>query len=69
MTVLYGGVQVQRAAEEAKENLDANNHNTKFCFIQEDQSTHVGGGVGLGERKATMNILNPDSGNGKERGK
>ena len=59
-------VQVQRAAEEVKENLDANNPNTKFCFIQEEQSTPHQGGVGLGERKATMNILNPDSGIGKE---
>ena len=71
------GLQVQKSAEEVKENLDANRPHTKFCFIQESQEAlevgevEGGGNSGEGERmKATMNILNPDSGIGnlRERG-
>ena len=64
-------LQVQKSAEEAKENLDANRPHTKFCFIrqardeEEEVEERSGGNLVEGERmKATMNILNPDSGIG-----
>ena len=63
-------LQVQRAAEEVKENLDTNKPNTKFCFIQDEPhppQQPASGQDGTAERKkATMNIFNPDSGLGKE---
>ena len=58
------------AAEEAKENLDVNKPDTKFCFIQEP-STEPHQQLVVqedGRRKAAMNILNPDSGLGEREG-
>ena len=68
-------VQVQQAAEEVKENLDSNKPDTHFCFIQEEPAsspspqplTATPGQTSgsAGRRKASMNILNPDSGLGE----
>ena len=50
-----------------KENLDTNKPNTKFCFIKEtpppQQQQQQQQQEGM--RRATMNILNPDSGLGE----
>ena len=38
-----------------KENLDSNQPHTKFCYVQQSEDER-------GRKRATLNILNPDSG-------